>query len=46
MFCADIYIGRNNTIDDDEKILTECINWAADLAVRFRDVFQPLVKIL
>jgi len=39
-----IYVAIDGTIDDDEEKLTELVEWAAPLLVRFREVFGPLVK--
>ena len=39
-----IYIAKDANIDDDEQKLSEIIEWAASLVIRFRKVFGPLVK--
>jgi len=39
-----IYLARGATIDDDDQKLTEVIEWATPLIVRFREVFGPMVK--
>ena len=39
-----IYFAGDGTIDDDEQILTEIIEWASPLLIKFREVFSPLVK--
>lgn len=39
-----IYLAIDGTIDDDEQKLTETIEWAAPLIIKFREVFNPLVK--
>lgn len=39
-----IYFVIDGTIDDDEQRLTEIIEWAAPLVIKFREVFSPLVK--
>lgn len=39
-----IYLAIDGTIDDDEQKLTEIIEWAAPLVIKFREVFSPLVK--
>lgn len=39
-----IYFARDGTIDDDQEKLTEIVEWATPLVIRFREVFGPLVK--
>jgi len=39
-----IYIARDGTIDDDEQKLSEIIEWASPLIIKFRKVFSPLVR--
>ncbi len=39
-----IYLATSGTIDDRKERLAEIIEWAAPLAVKFREVFGPLVK--
>ena len=39
-----IYIDIVGTIDDEEKTLSELIEWAAPLVIKFREIFGPLVK--
>jgi len=39
-----IYVAIDGTIDDDEQKLTEIVEWAAPLVIKFREVFSPLVK--
>lgn len=39
-----IYLAIDGTIDDDEQKLSEIIEWAAPLVIKFREVFGPLVK--
>ncbi len=39
-----IYVARDGTIDDDEKKLTEIVEWATPLIIKFREVFSPLVR--
>ena len=39
-----IYLAIDGTIDDDEQKLSEIIEWAAPLVIKFREVFSPLVK--
>ena len=39
-----IYLAIDGNIDDDEQKLTEMIEWAAPLVIKFREVFSPLVK--
>lgn len=39
-----IYLARDGTIDDDQEKLTEIVEWATPLVIKFREVFGPLVK--
>lgn len=39
-----IYIARDGTIEDDEQKLGEIIEWATPLVIKFREVFNPLVR--
>jgi len=39
-----IYLAIDGTIDDEEQKLTEIIEWAAPLVIKFREVFSTLVK--
>lgn len=38
------YVTTDGTIDDDDKKLAALVEWAGPLAVKFREVFGPLVK--
>ena len=38
------YVATDGTIDDDDKKLAALVEWAGPLAVKFREVFGPLVK--
>ena len=39
-----IYLATDGTIDDNEQKLTEIVDRAAPLIIKFREVFSPLVK--
>lgn len=39
-----IYLTTDGTIDDNEQKLTDIIEWATPLIIKFREVFSPLVK--
>ena len=39
-----IYLATDGTIDDNEQKLTEIVDWAAPLIIKFRKIFGPLVK--
>jgi hypothetical protein len=39
-----IYIATDGTINDEEQKLTELIDWAAPLVIKFKEIFSPLVK--
>jgi hypothetical protein len=41
-----IYAAVDGTIDDDQEHLDQLIEWAAPTVIRFREVFQPLVRKL
>ena len=39
-----IYVERDGTIDDDDQNLTEIIEWATPMMIKFKEVFSPLIK--
>ncbi|MBA7631719.1 hypothetical protein ES703_39254 [subsurface metagenome] len=39
-----IYLAIDGTIDDNEQKLTDIIEWATPLIIKFREVFGPLAK--
>lgn len=39
-----IYVERDGTIDDDDQNLTEIIEWATPMVIKFKEVFGPLIK--
>jgi hypothetical protein len=41
-----IYIAKDANIDDDEEKLSEIVEWAASLVIKFRETFGPLVKAI
>jgi hypothetical protein len=41
-----IYAARDGTIDDGQERLDQLIQWAAPSTIKFREVFQPLIKNL
>ena len=39
-----IHVVRDGTIDDDDQNLTEIIEWATPMMIKFKEVFGPLIK--
>jgi hypothetical protein len=39
-----IYLPIDGTIDDNEQRHSELIEWAAPMLIKFREIFEPLVK--